>query len=126
MFKPVIKKILSLMGESPHDFLLNFKLKEDGYLFSSIKYRFNENEDILCLLYVMNKTLRQHGSMEVLFKKGYKDADANVGEGLGGFISGLLAVDTSPVYGKNIRPAGFLQFFPSPQKGSACKRMNLF
>ncbi|MDI6800731.1 MAG: TIGR02757 family protein [Thermodesulfovibrionales bacterium] len=126
LFKPVVRKVLSIMGKSPHDFLLGFNLKKRRHLFSGIKYRFNENEDILCLFYLLSKTLKRHGSMEVLFKKGYKDADANIGEGLGGLIHGLLAVDTSPVYGENIRPVGFLQFFPLPEKGSACKRMNLF
>jgi uncharacterized protein (TIGR02757 family) len=126
LFKTVIGKMLSVMGKSPHEFLLDFNLKKQNRLFSGIKYRFNENEDILCLLYIMSKTLRKYGSMEALFKKYYKDSDARIGEGLGGFIRSLLDADTSPVYGKNIRPAGLLQFFPSPEKGSACKRMNLF
>jgi len=30
------------------------------------------------------------------------------------------------VYGRNIHPSGMTQFFPSPAKGSACKRINLF
>ncbi len=126
LFKPVVKKILSIMGKGPHDFLLSFNLKKQGDLFSGVKYRFNENEDILCLLYVLNRALKKYESIEAMFKKRYKDTDANIGEGLGGFIHGLIAVDTSPVYNENIKPAGFLQFLPSPEKGSACKRMNLF
>ncbi|MCL4458226.1 MAG: TIGR02757 family protein [Nitrospirae bacterium] len=126
LFKPIVKKILSIMGKSPHDFLLSFNLKKQKDLFSGIKYRFNENEDILCLLYVLNRALKKHGSIEAMFKRQYKDTDANIGEGLGGFIRGLLAVDTSPVYNENIKTAGFLQFLPLPDKGSACKRMNLF
>lgn len=126
LFKPVIGKILSMMGESPHDFLLGFNLKKQSRLFSGIKYRFNENEDILCLLYVLNRALKKYGSLEAMFRRHYKETDANIGEGLGGFIRGLIAVDTSPVYSENIRPAGFLQFLALPEKGSACKRMNLF
>jgi uncharacterized protein (TIGR02757 family) len=37
-----------------------------------------------------------------------------------------MSVNTSKVYGKDVRPRGMAQFFPSPVKGSACKRMNLF
>ena len=38
----------------------------------------------------------------------------------------FLHINTSPVYGENIRPYGLKQLFPSPDKGSACKRPNLF
>lgn len=126
LFKPVIKRILSIMGESPYDFLVNFNLKRHEHLFSGIKYRFNENRDIICLLYVLNRTLKRHKRLEAVFKLHYWNDDPNVGIGLTGFLEALLKIDTSPVYGKDIRPAGFLQFFPSPKKGSACKRMNLF
>lgn len=126
LFKLVVRRILSIIGKNPYEFLLSFNLKKQSYLFSGIKYRFNENEDILCLLYILSKIFKRYGSIEVLFKKSYKDVDANIEYGLGGLISGLLSVDTSPVYSKNIRPAGLLQFFPSPEKRSACKRMNLF
>ncbi|MBI5211752.1 MAG: DUF2400 family protein [Nitrospirae bacterium] len=41
LFKPVVKKILSIMGKSPYDFLLGFNLKKQRDLFSGVKYRFN-------------------------------------------------------------------------------------
>ena len=126
MFKPVVKKILSTMGESPYDFLVNFNLTRHGRLFSGIKYRFNENNDIICLLYVLNRALKRYKRLDVLFKLHCWNDDQNIGIGLTGFVESLLITDTSPVYGKNTKTMGFLQFFPSPQKGSACKRMNLF
>ncbi|MDI6729677.1 MAG: DUF2400 family protein, partial [Thermodesulfovibrionales bacterium] len=126
LFKTVVKKILSTMGGSPYDFLLDFNLKRHGHLFSGIKYRFNENSDIICLLYVLNMALKKYKRLDVLFKLHCWSDDQNIGIGLTGFVESLLSTDTSPVYGKNIKPVGFLQFFPSPKKGSACKRMNLF
>lgn len=125
-FKPTIKKILSIMGESPYNFLLDFHLGRHRHLFSGIRYRFNSHEDISCLLYVLSNLLRKYKRIELIFKLHYRDSDPNIGIGLTGFIESLLSIDTSPVYGKNIRPAGLLRFFPSPKKGSACKRMNLF
>jgi len=110
LFKPVIEKILSAMRGSPNDFLMEFKAKKDGRLFSGIKYRFNENKDIICLLHIISHLLRSHKSIENVFKSFYKKTDS----------------DTSDIYGKNLKPGGLLQFFPSPSKGSACKRMNLF
>jgi uncharacterized protein (TIGR02757 family) len=126
LFKPVIKRILSIMGESPYDFLFDFNLKRHGHLFSGIKYRFNENSDIICLLYVLSMVLKRYKQLDALFKLHCRNDDPNIGIGLAGFVESLLSTDTSPVYGKNIKTMGFLQFFPSPKKGSACKRMNLF
>ncbi len=126
LFKPVIGKILSIMGKNPYDFLLEFKVDERQKLFSGIKYRFNENRDIICLLYISGEMLRKYKSIENAFKDFYKKNDNDIGHGLMGFIDYMLGIDTSKVYGRNIMPDGFIQFFPSPVKGSACKRMNLF
>lgn len=126
LFKPVIRKILSIMGKSPYEFLTSFNIKKKGRLFSDIKYRFNQNEDIVCLLSMISKILKRHESLEILFKKYYKDTHEDISEGLNGMVREFLAIDTSVVYGENIKPNGLLQFFPSPEKGSACKRMNLF
>jgi uncharacterized protein (TIGR02757 family) len=58
--------------------------------------------------------------------KHYQDEDENIGNALSGMITELLSVNTAKVYGRDIRPAGLVQFFPSPVGGSTCKRQNLF
>ncbi|MCG2709281.1 MAG: TIGR02757 family protein [Thermodesulfovibrionales bacterium] len=126
LFKPVIEKILSVMRGSPYDFLMEFKVKKDGRLFSGIKYRFNENNDIICLLHIISHLLRSHKSIGNVFKGFYKETDSDTGNALTGFIDYVLKTNTSDIYGENLKPDGLLQFFPSPSKGSACKRMNLF
>lgn len=126
LFKPVTERILNSMGKSPYDFLMSFELKRQKNLFSGIKYRFNENEDILCLLHILSVLLIKHKTVEKIFMKFYKSNDPDIGSVLSGFIEHILGIDTEKVYGRNIRPSGLLQFFPSPSKGSACKRMNLF
>ncbi len=157
LFKPVIEKVLSAMSGSPYDFLMEFKARKDGRLFSGIKYRFNENKDVICLLYILRTVVKKYGSIEALFKLYYKDNDLNTGNGLIGFVDTLLAIGLShpplnPLPSmegkeKEYLPSmegaikkdfpspggrgqggggGLLQFFPSPSKGSACKRMNLF
>ncbi|MDP3261057.1 MAG: TIGR02757 family protein [Thermodesulfovibrionales bacterium] len=126
LFKPVIEKVLSAMSGSPYDFLMEFKVKKDGRLFSGIKYRFNENKDVICLLHIISHLLRSHKSIENVFISFYKKADSDTGNALTGFIDYALKTETADVYGKNLKPGGLLQFFPSPSKGSACKRMNLF
>jgi uncharacterized protein (TIGR02757 family) len=114
------------MGENPAGFVMDFNLKKHSPLFKGFKYRFNNNEDIICLLYVLSKTLKKYGNLKAVFDARFRDDNTNIGPALAGLIAVLTETDTSPVYGDDLRPAGFLQFFPSPLKGSACKRMNLF
>jgi len=123
LFKPIIGKILSFMGDSPYDFISNFNLKKHGKLFTGIKYRFNSTNDIVALLYVIHKVVKKYGSIESCFKSFYNEKDGNIGSALSGLISYMLK--QAPLE-RNFLSKGFLQFFPSPQKGSACKRMNLF
>jgi uncharacterized protein (TIGR02757 family) len=126
LFKAVLEKILSKMGKNPSDFLLHFDLGKAKRDFAGIKYRFNENRDILCLLFSLGKILKDHSSLENVFRQYYSRRDENIGTGLSGLMKTFLQIDASEVYGDDIRPAGFLQFFPSPANGSACKRANLF
>lgn len=125
LFKPVIDRILSAMGDSPYLFLMDFDVKSHTKLFP-FKYRFNESLDIVCLLHIIHQLLLRHASIEKAFLKYYRPEEQNIEGGLAGLVRESLSVDTSVVYGKNLHPAGLAQFLPSPEKGSACKRMNLF
>ncbi len=126
LFKPIVRTLLSKMGESPCEFIRLFDIGKERKLFSGIKYRFNENEDIVAFFYIIHRLLKKHGSIEAVFRANYNDADADIGNALAGLIEGLSAIDTSPVYGSNKKPAGLMQLITSPRKGSACKRMNLY
>lgn len=125
LFKPVIEKILSGMGDSPYVFLLDFDI-EKHRKFITFKYRFNSSDDIVCLLFIIHRLLLRYGSLENTFKRHYKPDDANTGDGISGFLNEVMSINTAKVYGENIHPPGLTQFFPSPAKGSACKRINLF
>lgn len=126
LFKPVIEKILSEMGSNPYEFLLEFSIKRHRRLFEGIKYRFNESEDLIALLFILHKILTRNKSLENVFMRFFRSDSLTIEEGLAGFVASLLQTNTSLVYGKNIKPAGLRQFFPSPVDGSACKRANLF
>ena len=126
LFKAVAEKILSIMGASPYEFLLEFRLGKHRKLFKGIKYRFNENEDLIALLFILHKILSRHTSLENVFMKFYLPGAKTIEEGLRGFVASHLEIDTAQVYGRDIKPAGLRQLFPSPSNGSACKRANLF
>ncbi|MDP2167122.1 MAG: TIGR02757 family protein [Thermodesulfovibrionales bacterium] len=127
LFMPVIEKILSQMGQSPCGFLRDFNIKKHGCLFHGVKYRFQTERDIIALLYVISEILKREGSIYHLFMRFYKDDDSNTGSALSGMVGYILKIDTKGVYyGRDISPGGLIQLFPSPARGGACKRENLF
>jgi len=126
LFKPVIEKILEPGGRRPAEFVMNFNLKNDKKYFRGISYRFNKEEDVLCLIYMLNRALNEWGSLKSLFYHFYKPEHGDIKNALTGFVDYFLNTDTSAIYGKRPLPVAPLQFFPSPEGGSACKRMNLF
>ena len=126
LFLPVAGRILSLMGQSPYQFLIGFSVAKHRRLFSGIKYRFNQNDDIIALLFLLHEILSTHSSLERLFRQHYRKEDESIEQGLSGLMAAFLQADTTKVYGTNRKPPGLLQFFPIPEKGSACKRANLF
>jgi uncharacterized protein (TIGR02757 family) len=125
-FSGVIESILGIMGDSPSGFIREFSPKRMGRLFRGIKYRFNETEDIICLIYIMGQILRKYGGVENAFLKHYSDDDHDTGSAISGFSRTALGFDTSPVYGRDLKPSGLRQFFPSPGSGGASKRACLF
>jgi uncharacterized protein (TIGR02757 family) len=126
LFKPVIEKILEPGGRHPALFLRNFTIKKDSKYLKGLSYRFNTEKDILCLIYITSYILKKWGSLKDLFYSHYRPYHDDIGEALNNFVKCILTIDTSPVYGKDIKSYGLKQFFPSPENGSACKRMNLF
>jgi len=126
LFKPVIESILKPGAKHPAEFISNFSLKKDSKHLKDISYRFNKEKDILCLIYIMSKAIKKDGSLKGLFYRHFKSGHDDIRNALTGFVEFMTAIDTTPVYGKNIRPPGLKQLLPSPITGSACKRMNLF
>ncbi len=126
LFKPVIENILKPGAKHPAEFIANFSLKKDSKYIKNISYRFNRGKDILCLIFIMSNALRKYGTLKDLFYNNYNHGHDDIKDALTGCMDFLSGVDTSPVYGRNIRPRGLKQLLPSPRTGSACKRMNLF
>ncbi len=114
------------MGGSPHEALRNADRRDLRRFSSDLKYRFNNTDDITCFLHVVAMVLRSYGSLEALFMAHFRPGDVTTERAMTGFVRSILTIDTSAVYGADVRPPGFLQFFPSPENGSTCKRMSLF
>jgi len=124
LFTPVIDRILAPMGENPAVFIAGFDPGKDARRFDGVRYRFNSTEDIVCLVYVLSAMLKRWDSIEDAFLDSYDGR--SVSTAISGVSRYTLSLDKTPVYGRGTNPPGFKQFFPSPDGGSACKRMNLF
>jgi uncharacterized protein (TIGR02757 family) len=125
LFTPVIERILKPAGRHPALFFQNFSLKRDAKYFKGVQYRFHKESDILSLLSCVNQALKSNGSLKDLFLQHYSDQQEDIGLALDCFSKGFRDLNrTSGV--KRDKKSASLSFFPSPHKGSACKRLNLF
>jgi uncharacterized protein (TIGR02757 family) len=94
----------------------------------SFKHRFNDGRDVACLFFFLRQMIESSGSVEAFFANGDDPAAPDVAPGLASFTSRTLALDHGGLYGRGRLPkkAGVRFFFPSPESGSACKRLNLY
>ncbi len=127
IFKSV-ESVLAIMGESPSNYVREFDPARDSAAFDGFVHRFNKGEDIACLIWFMKQVLDEYGSIGALFKILFKQEDKDISNALTAFVAKFLSLDSSPFYGGGKLPskAGVRYFFPSPEKGSACKRLSLY
>jgi len=122
-----IEQVLSILGPRPAGFVRHFNPRRDAKKFDGFVHRFNRGKDIACLVYFMQQAMETSGSLGKFFLEGYHD-EPHLGPALSKFVQRILALDASPLYGSRRLPedAGVRFFFPDPEEGSACKRLNLF
>ena len=134
--KASILKVLHPMGNNVYDFIKHYeKLQHESllnskksqrnklYLFQGISHRFIKGNDISCLVNTLHFVLKEYGSIENLFMQ-YFTKEKNLRKSLEVFTKNIREI-----YSRNNsdfceRTLRFM--LPSPEKGSACKRMNLF
>ncbi len=104
--------ILEKLSPSPKDFLL--KEKNLKLIFRNFKHRFTTGNDIADMLEGVKKIINKYGSLQNCFINGYSDDDESVMPALATFVEEI----------KGNKKNAYL--LPSPEKGSACKRLNLF
>ena len=123
-----VEHIFALMGHRPYAFTMRFKPDRDAPRFNRFVYRFSRGRDIVCLILLIQKALKTHGSLGDLFSSGFTVGDDHIGPALIRFVNQLIGFGCPFLYpGGTIPPkAGVRYFLPSPQGGSACKRLNLF
>lgn len=107
--------ILEIMHPSPYRFLMDSTYKTFRRAFEGFTHRFADGDQLAALLLGAKKVVRRFGSLNKCFVKGLSPEDETVIPAMTFFAKHLIA-------GEN--KSGHL--VPQPEKGSACKRMNLF
>ncbi|HMN47513.1 MAG TPA: TIGR02757 family protein [Ignavibacteriaceae bacterium] len=118
-----VKKFILIFKGEPYLFIKNFSIENDSNKLAGIKHRFYTEDDILKLFFVLSKELKVDKSIKNIFLKGYNFSDKNVKSGISNFSNHFLNSFLQS-FGEITNGMKFM--FPLPEKGSACKRMNLF
>lgn len=123
-----IESLLARMGDSPHRFILSFDPRKGIRGFEGFVHRFNTGLDLAVLCSLLRQVLERHGSLGDYFLLGYQANDEDIGPALTRFVEGILSLESTPFYPKGVLPqeAGVRFLLPSPARGGACKRLNLF
>jgi len=122
-----IEALLEVMGPHPAAFVREFRSVRHSRRIEPLVHRWIRGRDLVALLMVLQRMLRESGSIEQFFAQGDDPGTPDVGPALDSFAQRALATDLREAYGNRVpaRP-GVCYFFPRPSRGSACKRLNLF
>ncbi len=108
-----VSLVLTKMGPCPSVFLLNSRFNRIAETFTDFKHRFTTGQDLARLLQGLRRVIERHGSLQKCFTSRLHRDDHTVIPALSAFV-------------ENIFPDGCDFLIPTPGKGSACKRLNLF
>ena len=125
LFKPRLTALLDALGPRPAQTARNSTPAELLERTAGFSYRMTDARDVACLLYGAGAMLREHGSLGAAFAKEYRKS-GEVRGALGGFVDALCAPDFTPLTGKRAPTRRLKHLLPHPDRGSACKRLNLF
>ena len=122
-----IESLLRVMGSQPAAFVRHFDAARDRVPLDPLVHRWIRDRDLAGLLLILQRMLREAGSIEAFFSAGDDPSQPDLSTALDSFSQRALETDLRPVYGVH-RPKrlGVCYFFPRPSAGSACKRLNLF
>jgi uncharacterized protein (TIGR02757 family) len=114
-------KFLEIANDQPFNFIQGFSPTK--FISSKYVHRFYSSKDILHLFMLLNLAYKEFGSLKRLFLSGYSPRDENLKNAITNFNIYFLT-KAQKEFSELSR--GIVFMFPLPEKGSACKRINLF
>jgi uncharacterized protein (TIGR02757 family) len=126
--KRAVAAVLEALGPRPAEAVTSLGGRELARRLRGFRHRWLDGRDVACLLAFAGQMRSSHGSIEAFFAEGLADEHPDVGPALVSFSRRALALDDEGLYRARSLPAraGVRYFFPSPEGGSACKRLNLY
>ncbi len=121
-----IESLLAVMGARPAAFVRAFDPSLHRAAIDPLVHRWIRGRDLVALLLILQRMLRETGTIERFFVSGDDPAASDVGPALEAFSIRALQTDLRVAYGRVPQRPGVCYFFPRPSAGSACKRLNLF
>ena len=121
-----IEALMAVMGPQPAAFVRAFDPAAHRDRLAPLVHRWVRGQDLSALLLILQRMLRESGSIEQFFLAGDDPSAPDIGPALESFSTRALATDVRPAYGRVPKRPGVSCFFPRPSAGSACKRLNLF
>jgi len=121
-----IERLLAIMGPAPAAYVRRFDPHRERPRFSRFVHRWTRGVDLVALLWILRQMIDRHGTIERFFADGDDPGAQDIGAGLESFSRRALALDLRTAYGRVSARPGVCYFFPRPESGSACKRLNLF
>jgi uncharacterized protein (TIGR02757 family) len=122
-----IESLLAVMGPQPARFVRDFDAVRERDRIAPLVHRWIRGRDLIALLLILQRMLRESGSIEAFFLEGDDPMQPHIGAALDSFSRRALATDLHEAYGRRVpKQRGVSYFFPRPSAGSACKRLNLF
>jgi uncharacterized protein (TIGR02757 family) len=110
-----VSYVLDMMTPSPHLFLKKSTHSSMCKVFKGFRHRFARGDHLAALLQGIKNVIDQYGSLNDCFVHAISDDDKTVIPALFFFTTALTKGDSNPGH-----------LIALPEKGSACKRLNLF
>ena len=109
------RELMALMDNDPYNFILG--ASEHEFLrFETFKHRTFNGTDMLYFLHFLQEMYSKHTSLEKVFSQGHKGISVEIA--LNNFYNRFISLLNFPSRTK--------KHIQSPEKKSACKRMNMF
>jgi uncharacterized protein (TIGR02757 family) len=110
------RKLMQWMDNSPHDFIINHK-ETDLKPFLHFAHRTFNATDLFYFIYFLREHYNKHSSLETAFVTGRKYNEENVGAALIHFHHYFFSFE---------HPARTEKHIATPERKSACKRINMY
>ncbi len=110
-------RLVDLMDGAPHDFLLNHQ-ERDLKRFLDFKHRTFNATDLLYFIEFLSQLYKDGSSLEEACARHLKPTDSHIGPALAGFHQQFFSLPDFP--------ARTRKHVSTPERGSTCKRLNMY